>query len=78
MSDRQGADARRDATSGQFVCFCWPGAGALDRTIVVLDLRPPAAHDSWEGRTPPGSRCPFHFPRGRPAVVLKRTRGGRD
>src|SRR3989449_2466235 len=31
MSDRQGADARRDATSGQFVCFCCPGVAALDR-----------------------------------------------
>ena len=31
MSDRQGADARRDATSGQFVCLCCPGAGALDQ-----------------------------------------------
>src|SRR6266581_1829053 len=31
MSDRQGADARRDATSGQFVCFQCPGAGALDQ-----------------------------------------------
>src|SRR3989441_11118535 len=31
VSDRQGADARRDATSGQFVCLCCPGAGALDQ-----------------------------------------------
>src|SRR5438132_3049205 len=31
MSDRQGADARRDATSGHFVCFSRPGAGALDQ-----------------------------------------------
>src|SRR5712691_5596984 len=31
VSDRQGADARRDATSGQFVCFQCPGAGALDQ-----------------------------------------------
>src|SRR2546426_9823339 len=31
VSDRQGADARRDATSGQFVCFRCPGAGALDQ-----------------------------------------------
>jgi hypothetical protein len=30
-SDRQGADARRDATSGQIVCFYGPGAGALDQ-----------------------------------------------
>jgi len=30
VSDRQGADARRDATSGQFVCYQCPGAGALD------------------------------------------------
>src|SRR5437899_5424945 len=31
MSDRQGADARRDATSGQIVGFRSPGAGALDQ-----------------------------------------------
>src|SRR5712692_4927485 len=31
MSDRQGTDARRDATSGQIVCFQGPGAAALDR-----------------------------------------------
>ncbi len=31
VSDRQGADARRDARSGHFVCFSSPGAGALDR-----------------------------------------------
>ena len=30
VSDRQGADARRDAVPGQFVCFRCPGAGALD------------------------------------------------
>ena len=30
VSDRQGADARRDATSGHFICFGCPGAGALD------------------------------------------------
>src|SRR3989442_4599458 len=30
MSDRQGADARRDAIPGQFVCFRCPGAGALE------------------------------------------------
>jgi len=31
MSDRQGADARRDATSGQIVRFWSPGAQALDQ-----------------------------------------------
>src|SRR5216683_7401395 len=35
MSDRQGADARRDATSGHFVCFRCPGAGALDEVNQV-------------------------------------------
>src|SRR6266849_7649369 len=34
VSDRQGADARRDATSGQFVCFQCPGAGALDEVVI--------------------------------------------
>src|SRR2546421_9564167 len=38
MSDRQGADARRDATSGHFVCFSRPGAGALDQVIEVRTL----------------------------------------
>ena len=38
MSDRQGADARRDATSGHFVCLCCPGAGALDPVIQVRIL----------------------------------------
>src|SRR2546422_1242038 len=38
MSDRQGADARRDATSGQFVCFQCPGAGALDQVNQVRIL----------------------------------------
>jgi len=43
VSDRQGADARRDATSGQFVCFQCPGAGALDdchRIAAKLNTRP--------------------------------------
>src|SRR2546425_2689506 len=31
MSDRQGADARRDATSGHYVRFSSPGAQALDQ-----------------------------------------------
>src|SRR6266581_7027579 len=35
MSDRQGAYARRDATSGQFVCFQCPGASALIRRFLV-------------------------------------------
>src|SRR2546425_6803045 len=38
MSDRQGADARRDATSGHFVCFSSPGAGALDQVNQVRIL----------------------------------------
>src|SRR2546428_3745842 len=38
VSDRQGADARRDATSGQFVCFRCPGAGALDHVNEVRIL----------------------------------------
>ncbi len=38
MSDRQGADARRDATSGHFVCFSRPGAGALDEVNRVRIL----------------------------------------
>jgi len=38
MSDRQGADARRDAIPGQFVCFRCPGAGALDQVIQVRIL----------------------------------------
>jgi len=38
MSDRQGADARRDATFGHFVCFRCPGAGALDPVIQVRIL----------------------------------------
>src|SRR5438309_5765663 len=38
MSDRQGADARRDATSGQIVGFRSPGAGALDQVIQVRIL----------------------------------------
>src|SRR5438034_6960848 len=38
MSDRQGADARRDATSGHFVCFRCPGAGALDQVNQVRIL----------------------------------------
>src|SRR5205809_2664476 len=38
VSDRQGADARRDATSGKFVCFQCPGAGALDPVIRVRIL----------------------------------------
>src|SRR5256712_6918077 len=43
VSDRQGADARRDATSGQFACFQCPGAGALDdchRIAAKLNTRP--------------------------------------
>jgi hypothetical protein len=36
--ERQGTDARRDATSGQFVCFRCPGAGALDEVNRVRIL----------------------------------------
>jgi len=38
VSDRQGADTRRDATSAQFVCLCCPGADALDQVIEVRAL----------------------------------------
>src|SRR5713226_365535 len=38
MSNRQGADARRDATSGQIVRFRGPGAAALDQVIEVRTL----------------------------------------
>src|SRR5437879_3747800 len=50
MSDRQGADARRDATSGHSVCFSSPGAGALDPVVQVriLEGQPQArSHDLW-------------------------------
>ena len=38
MSNRQGADARRDATSGHIVRFQGPGAAALDQVIEVRTL----------------------------------------
>ncbi len=38
MSNRQGADARRDATAGQIVRFRGPGAAALDQVIEVRTL----------------------------------------
>src|SRR5438034_1849026 len=38
VSDRQGADARRDAIPGQFVCVRCPGAGALDQVNQVRIL----------------------------------------
>ena len=38
MSNRQGAHARRDATSGQIVHFQGPGAAALDQVIEVRTL----------------------------------------
>ena len=46
MSDRQGADARRDATSGHFVCLCCPGAGALHPVIQVRVLEGQLTADS--------------------------------
>src|SRR5437667_5407028 len=64
VSDRQGADARRDATSGQFVCFRCPGAGALDQES-------PGSIPGGATRMPRVSCCTRD---GRLAPVLPRTR----
>src|SRR5437870_11616683 len=57
VSDRQGADARRDATSGQFVCFSCPGAGALDPVIQVESWRGNSLSTSAPRSTPPKPRA---------------------
>ena len=43
VSDRQGADARRDAIPGQFVCVRCPGAGALElgKGVRAYQTQPP-------------------------------------
>src|SRR2546426_4456762 len=46
VSDRRGADARRDATSGQFVCLCCPGAGAPDEGL-ALPYEPNTSRNSF-------------------------------
>jgi hypothetical protein len=50
MSNRQGADARRDATSGQIVCSQGRWAAALDPVIEVRALEgqlQARSHDMW-------------------------------
>src|SRR5439155_16916406 len=61
VSDRQGSDARRDATSGHFVCFSLPWGPALWITRPLgpppptprhpLGPRTSAADPSWARRT---------------------------
>ncbi len=50
MSDRQGADARRDAIPGQFVRFWGPGARALAQETSPA---PP------QGNPPSSTRSPY-------------------
>ena len=52
MSNRQGADAHRDATSGQIVGFQGPGATALDQVILGSNPRGATRSAMRVGRIP--------------------------